>query len=85
MSRLIILSCILPLLITGCGSTPDAMPPKVVDIFILDLSTSNVSEAKENRNSIVQVRCEDDDDIVIADECFLFVRSGHLGPGLREY
>lgn len=41
MSRLTILSCILPLLITGCGSTPDAMPPKVVDIFILDLSTSN--------------------------------------------
>jgi hypothetical protein len=29
------------LLLSGCGTTPDAMPPKVIDIFVLDLSTSN--------------------------------------------
>lgn len=37
------------LLLTGCASAPDAMPPKTVDIFVLDLSTSNDKNSQLQR------------------------------------
>jgi hypothetical protein len=35
------LGLIFSVLLTGCSSNPDEMPPTMVDIFVLDLSTSN--------------------------------------------
>jgi hypothetical protein len=40
---------VLSLLATGCAAKPDAMPPKVVDIFVLDLSTSNDKNSQLQR------------------------------------
>lgn len=39
----------LSLVVSGCAATPDAMPPKVVDIFVLDLSTSNDKNSQLQR------------------------------------
>ena len=43
----------LPLLVglQGCSSSADAMPPTKVDLFVLDLSTSNDKESQLNRFS----------------------------------
>ena len=43
MNKIKVASALIPLMLVlaGCSVTPDAMPPTQVDIFVLDLSTSN--------------------------------------------
>ena len=43
MNKIKVASALIPLtlVLAGCSVTPDAMPPTQVDIFVLDLSTSN--------------------------------------------
>lgn len=43
MNKIKVASALAPLILvlSGCSVTPDAMPPTQVDIFVLDLSTSN--------------------------------------------
>ena len=44
-----ILGLVLAVLLSGCAASPDLMPPKVVDIFVLDLSTSNDKNSQLQR------------------------------------